>query len=222
MLRFIHLSIEGSNERLRTLLTSWINKTPKGWKYDKVRSKEIAKNVSRNLEEWAYFRAPSKFYDALVCIVVDSTSLTIANIISDKYFSLGKERYNEVITAFYDAFMQVESLGPLKVKISKPNQSLDELVNKETANALTIWEALCNHGDGGICHPYDRDRWFDFVITAVRTSSPIDLDILEQWLVEEKHWPTADNEDDDRTERLLLYFEYGKDLIEHYDKKIYQ
>lgn len=219
MLRFIHLSIEGPNEMLRELLINWINKTPKNWKYDKARSKEIAKNVSRNLEEWAYFRAPSKLYDALVCVVVDNKTLTIANIISDKYFSLGKERYNEVITAFFNEFLKEEFLGTLKVNMSKPNQSLEELVNKETAAALIKWEALCNHGDGGLCHQFDRERWFDFVITAVRTLSPIDLDILEQWLVEEKNWPTSGNEEDDRTERLLLDFEYGKDLIEYYEKR---
>ena len=37
--------------------------------------------------------------------------------------------------------------------------------------------------------------------------------------MEEKNWPTSGNEEDNRTERLLLDFEYGKDLIEYYEKK---
>ena len=219
MLRFVQLSIDGSNKKLRELLSSWIKKTPKGWKYDKMRSKEMFSNLSRDEEEWAYFKAPSKLYEAIVCVVVESTKLTIANIISDNYFSLGKKRYNEVVNAFYDAFIQGTLSETLKANITKPDQSLAELINHDTADKLITWEALCNHGDGGICHPNDRERWFEFVLTAVHTSSSIDLEILEQWLVEEKKWPSADNEDDDRTKRLLLYFEYGKDLIEYYEKK---
>jgi len=222
MLRFVQLKIKGANGQLRQLLTSWKNDVPKGWKYDKNRSESLARNLSVDILDCAFFKAPTKLFEAKVCVVIDNESLRVVNIVSEQYFSLGKDRYNAILSAFYSAFVKEETKATFNVFLSKAEQSLQELVNDKTANALELWESLCNKGDGGICHPCDRERWFGFVMTAFRTNSEIDLDILEQWLVEEKSWPSSDNEEDDRTEKLLLYFEYGRDLLEYYEKNNYK
>lgn len=223
MVRFIQLEIKGPKTELQNLLAQWKDNIPKGWKYDKAKSRDMAMNsLYLYEEEWSVFKAPKKLYDSSVFVVYDGEYIRVANITSNEYFSLGKERYNEVLTAFYKDFAEPNTNNQLKVHISSAEQSLEELVNRDTANKLRIWEATCNKGDGGICNPFDREKWFDFIITAAHTHSSIDLDILEQWLVEEQKWPSAENEEDHRTKKLLSYYEFGRDLIEYYEKNIHK
>lgn len=213
MKRFIDLEIKASEEILIEFLDKLKESETNKWKFEKKFSKDYAMNISLPENKVACFKANStKYYEATIWIVINENNLRVANIVSRKVSYLGKELYNTIVTDFYNDFVFKFVHDRLKISITPSDLTIEELANEETAQKLKYWESNCNRSTGNT-HPYDRERWFEFIITAVETNSPLTTGVLEQWLTEEKNWILEDN---NVTENIILDFEYGRDLLEYY------
>lgn len=214
MKKFIELEIKSDElsliQFLNTLKDSEINK----WSFEKKMTKDYAANISLEENRVACFKAnSSKYFEATIWMVINETKLRISNIVSRKISYLGKDLYNTIITDFHNSFVSKFIPNNFRVNLTSSEVSIEELANLETAEKLIKWEALCNPSSGN-SHPYDRERWFDFIRTAVDTDSELTVGDLEQWLTEEKNW--VNDEDDGLTERIVIDFEYGVDLLRYY------
>jgi hypothetical protein len=88
-------------------------------------------------------------------------------------------------------------------------EQIEDKLSQSAFDALTRFSALANKSTGA-SHPYDRQRWFDFVIQAHLESSDLDSDFLERWLIESEDWPQDQASDlaieYDRSRALLARF----------------
>lgn len=189
------------------------------WRYDEQTSRDVSLGLSVPSDSFSSFKAnTAQLYNAEVKLLLSDCSLRVINIISQKVPYLGMDKYNQVINAFAQFASEVlkaSNYNGITVELTSAERTIFDIANKETAEKLMHWESLCNHGDGGFCHPYDRERWFEFVETAVLTESELTVGDLEQWLVEERNWVATDDIDNQVVEVGLRY-ESGRDLLEHY------
>jgi hypothetical protein len=213
MKRFIDLEIKASEEILIEFLDKLKAAETNKWKFEKKFTKDYALNISLQENKVACFKANStKYFEATIWIVINKNNLRVANIVSRKVSCLGKELYNTIVTDFYNDFVCKHAHNKLEISITHSDLTIEELANNETAQKLKDWEANYNRSTGN-AHPLDREWWFEFIITAVKTNSSLTTEILEQWLTEEKNWILEDN---NITENIIHDFEYGKDLLEYY------
>jgi hypothetical protein len=63
----------------------------------------------------------------------------------------------------------------------------------------------------GASHPKDKERWFEFLISAHRTSARLDADLLARWLSEAEGWP------EDTAHALAIDYEFALGLLQKYD-----
>ena len=154
-------------------------------------------------------------------IITDKTAIQFKMLNKSKGPAMWSPRAQSDRMRFAEAWRwQLENIDGLDLYQDSVNGLLfnkDKVVailaNKETADKLKKWESLCNRSTGN-SHPYDRERWFDFIKTAVDTDSSLTVGDLEQWLTEEKNWFV--DEENSITEGIVLDFEYGIDLLKYY------
>jgi hypothetical protein len=214
MKKFINLELKAEQEVLIALLDKLKESETNKWSFEKKLTKDYATNISLPETCVACFKANStKYFEATIWIVINDSELRVSNIVSRKVSYLGKDLYNIIVTDFFNHFVIKYLPEGCIVNLSSSEVSIEEIANTETAKKLIKWESLCNRSTGNT-HPYDRERWFDFIITAVDTDSELSIGDLEQWLTEEKKWVVS--EDDDLVEKLVIDFEYGVDLLKYY------
>jgi len=219
MKKFIDLDIISDETSLIHLLDKLKASETNKWSFEKKLSKDYAANISLDENRVACFKANStRYFEATIWIAINETKLWISNIVSRKISYLGKDLYNIILTDFYNDFVSKYIPNDFTVNLTSSDVSIEEIANIETAEKLIKWEALCNPSTGNT-HPNDRERWFDFIRTAVDTDSELTVGDLEQWLTEEKNWII--DEDNSLTERIVIDFEYGVDLLRYYVGKSY-
>lgn len=213
MKKFIDLEIFSDITILIDFLNKLKESKTKKWNFEKKLSKDYAANISLNENRVACFKANSaRHFEATIWLVIDETKLRVSNIVSRKISYLGKDLYNLIITDFFNDFISKHISDNIRASLTSSDISIEEIANKETADKLKKWEALCNYSTGNT-HPHDRERWFDFIKTAVDTDSELTVGDLEQWLTEEKNWLI---DEDSITEKIVIDFEYGVDLLKYY------
>ncbi len=222
MKRFKELEITSNEKELIDFLDLLKRSETNKWKYEKKLTKDYAINIMSSEEKVACFKAnSSKYYHAIIWMVISDSrgknQLRVSNIVSREIPYLGKDLYNEIVTNFYNDFVFKYKTDSIKITLTSDDISIEEIANKKTAEKLKRWESSCNRSTGN-SHPLERERWFDFIKTAVDTDSELLTGDLEQWLTEEKNWIIEEN---NVTERIILDFEYGRDLVKYYVGKSY-
>jgi hypothetical protein len=218
MKQYVNLTITSTKENLILLLEKLKSSSSNKWSLEKNFTKEYSMNISRDEKEVACFRAGSnKDFGARISLVINDEALKVTNIVPQKSQLLDLVNYNRILNDFYSGFVlkHIDS-NIFLVKLTSEDQTIEDLANKETAKALIAWEGLCNRSSG-IGHPYDEERWFQFIIEYVRTNSELTPNDLRRWLIEEKCWYF--DEDYNVVDELISYFEYGRDLLKYYVKK---
>ncbi len=214
MKKFIEFEIRNSETKLIELLNLLKSSETNKWKFEKKLTKDYASNISLAEENVACFKANStKYFEATIWIVINDSVLKVSNIVSRKVPYLGKDIYNLIVTDFHKEYVSKYITKEYDINLTSNEVTIEEIANKETADKLKKWESLCNRSTGN-SHPYDRERWFEFIKTAVDTNSELMVGDLEQWLTEEKNWFV--DEENSVTERIVLDFEYGIDLLKYY------
>jgi hypothetical protein len=180
-----------------------------GWARDRDNETQMAAGASKS-DVWVSFvlnaRAGlSPIY--LWMTTEDSDVLHVANIISRARDHLTYAEYNDVLASFLKNVLQkIDPAHGLTYELSSDTIDVSRDLPGSVIQRLRQFSALANKHTGS-GQPYDRDRWFDFLIESERSGSPLAAHILQRWLVEEEGW------EDDQASKLAEEYEYGRELL---------
>jgi hypothetical protein len=88
---------------------------------------------------------------------------------------------------------------------------VQSILTQETFQKLRAFAAGANKQAPS--HPYDEDRWREFVIGAHREDAQLAAQELRDWLIDQG-FP------EDITSDLVIAYERGRELLRHYETRI--
>lgn len=94
--------------------------------------------------------------------------------------------------------------------MTKPEKLIVETIGRDALQALKSFSTSANKTTGNI-HPYDFERWCDFIFIIVRKNIELSSFELESWLLE-NGW------DSEMASKLAIDFEYSISLLEKYEQ----
>lgn len=137
--------------------------------------------------------------------------LEIFNITPLVNNSLDCDEYNYILNSFYELFIvRLIQKYNAQIKLSNPEKQIIETIGNEAYEALFSFSASANKSTG-YSHPFDFQRWCDFIFIISRNRIEIGIDELISWL-EENGWSN------DMAYKLGLQFEYSLRLLERYEQ----
>lgn len=157
-------------------------------------------------------------FKSRIIVLWNEKGLRVNNIIPKTVSFLELEQYNSVLRHFYEDVICHTLPQSLKVKMTKEENSMRDLISEPSYRALVLWEELCNK-NSPTSHPNDRERWLDFICELYINHDFLSLSDFRNWLIEDRGWYSAEDEDDRTFIDLELDLEFGQDLLAHYAKK---
>lgn len=209
---FKDLIIKGEVDTLKSVLQDIIVSLPSGWNFMSDLVNDYSRNVSKAKDEVGCFQSPEIADEkVLVWLVIWDKELKVVNIVPTVSHSLTHDQYNNVLDKFYnDCVSKVISNKPVETLLTEGAFDIIKIAGKKTFDALNKWESSCNHSTGNT-NPFDFERWANFVCVSFNEKSKLTPDLLKRWLAEERNW-----KDDELTTKLVLDYEYGLSILEHY------
>jgi hypothetical protein len=136
----------------------------------------------------------------------------VFNIIPVKSGRLSYRQYNFILNQFYISFIaDVVKKMKLKTDFSNPSKSIENMIGKDAADALIRFSRSANKSTGNT-HPYDFNRWCDFIFIIHRRKIQLSIDDFVRWLKEEEDWT------DEIAWKLGLDLEYALDILKKYEQ----
>ena len=216
MLKYQFLRIRHPENELVNLLRQMKEADKGPFKYQKTLAVDYAKNIFVPEDHVGCFKTRrTTLAESSVWVLITGDELKVTNITPAAVSSLGIAEYNLILSAFFNDFITkfIDESWDECVSISGEKVSMSDLLSEETYKALTKWEASCNK-TMPISHPFDRERWMDFVSLLHKDGTGFNISDLGQWLTEDKKWPSVYN---DKIYELEIYLEYSLDLLDRYD-----
>ncbi|MCI7010007.1 MAG: hypothetical protein MR905_00165 [Prevotella sp.] len=213
MKKYRSLSVKGDAHSLTSLLNQMINSKDKVFKYNEEASNDYKNHMLqlKLVDDAAVFKSSYKKYnECMVFVVLNEGELKVANITSPLINKLSMDDYNVAIETFYEKLIQ--PFTEAQVIFTNDNVNIEDLTTPEVAKALKLWECACNKSMP-TSHPFDEERWFDFIRLSVKSGKSLEPSDLRQWLIEDKKWPLAFN---DEIETLTIDYENGIRLLTYY------
>jgi len=134
--------------------------------------------------------------------------LYVPNVISPARDQLGYDEYNAILTSFCDDVLaRLQPPHSIEVDLAGTTIDLATQLPAEVYQRLRAFSIAANKSTGS-SHPYDRERWLDFLIEAVERRAALDPHTLSRWLVDEGQW------DAEKASRLAEEYEFGRELLE--------
>lgn len=221
MKKFKTLEIQNSQDRINSLLEKMKKAKDLVFFYDEEKTKSIdLRNIGiRDVKEYAVFHTESPaYYKSNVFVMVRDNQLSVANIVPTEKQGRRMETvnyYNLIINAFFYDFIAKFIDSSFTVYITGDELSVKDQIGDETYEALEKWSSLCNR-TSPFSHPYDLERWFEFVRLAAKNDIKLSSSELEQWLTEEQGWPS---ELDEILSDVANRYEYSIELIKYVTDK---
>jgi hypothetical protein len=140
----------------------------------------------------------------------DKLEFKVTNIVPMEKSSLNYDEYNEVLDKWAkDCIIPYVNDWGLSYKVTSENVDLEYYMSKECARKLRMFSSTANKSTGS-SHPCDQERWHDFICQTMKDKDKNVISILGRWLVEEEGW------DDEHATELVIQYEQGIALLEHY------
>jgi len=138
--------------------------------------------------------------------------IEVFNIVPTEPGSLSYSEYNHILQSFQKDVINliVMDMG-LSVEVTKPHKSIEDIIGDDAALALRSFSVNANKSTGRT-HPFDFNRWCDFVFIIHRRKIPLNSEDFVRWLRDENGWS------DKMAWELALDLEYSQNLLEKYDK----
>lgn len=217
MKKFISLEIRADDEqKIVGLLSKLKQLERKTFSYQKKLSESYAENVFLDILHSAVFKTKRKsLFESCVWVYVSKGVLRIANITSPTVSNLGVVNYNIILKSFYNDFVSNCITKDFNVQLTGEEISIKEILNADTWQKLSTWEATCNK-ESPTSNPQDRDAWMDFVIALCQHEDKLTSSDLQQWLQEDKGWPMFYTQ---KIEELGWLLDYSVELLKRHQNK---
>lgn len=151
---------------------------------------------------------------AFVWLTWEADAGEVSNIVPDKAGSLTYDQYNEIAKRFADEVLRpaLSSIASLRIDLGPVEEQIDDLLSKNTADALRAFSRSANKSTGA-AHPNDAERWNAFLIRAHMEKSKLEPDTLHRWLEEDEGWK------EEQANELAIQYEQGRELLRQYDEE---
>lgn len=179
-----------------------------GWARD--RSKDVEMNRSGVGTWFTFTLSGNPILPPAFLFLTDkgSGALYVPNIISPARDRLECDEYNAILKSFCDNVLsRLQPPDAIEFELTDTAIELSKQLPTEVYKRLRAFSIAANKSTGST-HPYDRERWLDFLIEAVGARASLDSHTLARWLVEEGKW------DPDQASRLAEEYEFGRELLE--------
>jgi hypothetical protein len=208
-----NFEIEGGVESLKKCMLLISKLLEKGWVRDKEAEKESLKRHAGGADKvFCIICSRTKNYpSSKIYLLKYSGKITTTNIYPVKERRpLSNEEFNYIVRDFYEGFVKkaVEKTG-VSITFSGGNVTPEDLLGRKPAKLLKLFSNAANKSSGS-SHPLDRERWFNFIISAHLNGSKASTSELGQCLLE-------DGWSDEMAHKLVCQYEYAKDLLQSYD-----
>lgn len=136
----------------------------------------------------------------------------VFNIVPAKSGRLSYSEYNHILNTFFNEVLKpiIIELN-LRTEFSKPNKTIIDLIGEEAGDALLLFSRNANKATGN-SHPYDFNRWCEFVFLIHRKHIKLNIDDFIRWLEEEENWSS------EIALELGLDLEYALNILEKYEQ----
>lgn len=135
----------------------------------------------------------------------------VFNIIPVLSNRLEYKEYNFILNKFYETFIKdLAKKFAAEITLTKAEKLILETIGKDAFEVLKAFSDGANKSTGNT-HPFDFNRWCDFVFIIYRNKIELSVSELINWFIEEG-WS------DDMATKLGLEFEYSLDLLERYER----
>lgn len=213
MKTFKHLKIISQPEKLIVLVEKLQTADLDRFEYKSEKTLDYAKMIGKNSNQVLSFESPEiRGAIAYIWLVADEDELKITNITPNKSGQLSIEQYNSILDEFYDNIIKPNIDNQYQVIISSDRKTIVDYAGFEVSEKLRVWINSANKSTLNT-HPLDFQRWASFLISAHENKSELTTTQLEKYLIEE-----IGISDDELVSKVILDYEYGRDLLGEYDK----
>lgn len=116
--------------------------------------------------------------------------LMVGNIVPLEKSELSVDEYNTVLLKFYEDIIKPYKENGTELNILQPSDDVFEPTSIISETALKKLKMFCYNANKstGSSHPYDRERWFDFICQTVDDDRMFDSSTLASFLQDENYW----------------------------------
>lgn len=206
---FQHLIIRDTRDNLKSLMSKM--RDYKGTFYcQKSNSKEYAKNIFLKSDEALCMKTDRKsLFESIVWLVLFDNELRVTNITSAD--SLGREKYNLVLTSFARDVIEKLKDQSTKVILSGENVEMADIMSQNSYQKFNKWFLTAN-SDNYILHPMDQARFMDLIVSLKENDPDFDISTFRTLILEMMR-----PELEDVGNNIAVFTEFGIELLKHYD-----
>ena len=135
----------------------------------------------------------------------------VTNIVPIEADQLSHAQYNAALQDFAEKIVKPTTKAlALDIEMSADVQSPEDWMSPTSAELLKRFSRNANKSTGS-SHPFDRERWHEFIIGLHAERREIDTEKLGRWLQDVERWS------DEAAIDLIIEYEFGRDLLKQYD-----
>ena len=209
---FRDLRLRGPADAIERLRQALIEHATAPWRHAPEREERVHLPSAEG-RPMAFERAASPGYESAgLVLFARPDGLEVTNIVPLQLSELSHRDYNAILEDFAEQIARPASNPTgFVVELSGSTVQIEDKLSVAAADALRRFNALANKSTGA-SHPYDRQRWFDFVIQTHTDRSDLDSDLLHRWLIESEDWP------EDQASDLAIEYERSRALLARFEE----
>jgi hypothetical protein len=121
---------------------------------------------------------------------ISKGELRVGNIVPLEKNELSVDEYNTILLKFYDDVIKPYKKFGTELNILQPSDDIFDPTSVISETALKKLRLFCTAANKstGSSHPYDRERWFDFICQTVDDGKMFDYSTLASFLQDETYW----------------------------------
>lgn len=163
--------------------------------------------------------------------IAEDEEIKVGNIIPLEKNELSIDEYNCILMDFYNDVIKPYKEAGTDLSISQPSDDIFEPLTVISPKALEKLESFCSlaNKSTGSSHPYDRERWFEFVCQTVDDDRIFDSSTLASFLQDENYWGEKPKDfigvmghyawDEEQAYELANEYESLCEVLQFYKKK---
>lgn len=209
---FQDLSLLRGSCALHVLRETLIAKTSLPWRHTHDRD-ESALGIGAQADEFLAFERLADEQLPAVGLIFwrEDDGYRVSNIVPLKAHQLTHAQYNASLQDFMARVVEpaAHALG-LSIETTAATQSPVDWMSPDSAERLSRFSRNANKSTGS-SHPFDRERWYAFIIGLHAERRDVDTEKLARWLEDVEHWS------DETAIDLVIEYEFGRGLLKQYD-----
>lgn len=161
---------------------------------------------------------------------ISKGELMVGNIVPIEKSQLSVDEYNAVLVKFYDDVIKPYKECGTELDITQPSDDIFDPISIISEEALKKLKSFCYMANKstGSSHPYDQERWFDFICQTVDDERIFDYTTLANFLQDETYWGKKTEEfigvigdfawDEEHAYELASEYERACEILQYYKR----